>query len=107
LITQIYNAPEEVVEAIKVSLLSNRASSPNEQLEGKGWWGDFFSDVKLGSDLWRLERSVLSQQVLKEAETYAMYCLKWMIDRKVLKSIQVKAHAENAVLILEVRCVQI
>ncbi len=103
----IKNAQAEIAEAIKICLLSDRASSPNERKEGKGWWGDFFSDVELGSDLWRLERSVLSKEALQDAEIYASYCLKWLIEKKILKSLQIKAHSEQSTLILEIQCVQI
>ena len=106
MIANIHNAQNEIAEAIKLCLLSERASTPSERLAGKGWWGDFFSDVELGSDLWRLERSVLSKEALQDAEIYASYCLRWLLDRKILKSLQIKAYNEQSNLILEIQCVQ-
>lgn len=107
MIADIYNAPKEIVEAIKVCLLSERSGSDSERLDGRGWWGDALSDVILGSDLWRLERSILSQENLKKAENYAYYALKWLVEKKFLKSIQIKSFGENSTLKLEIRCVQI
>lgn len=103
----IHNASEDIVEAIQVCLLSSRANNANERRDGKGWWGDFFSDVELGSDLWRLERTVLSKETLRNAEIYASYSLRWLVEKKILKSLHVKAYDEQSSLILEIQCVQI
>ena len=103
---EIYNAPEEIKEAIKASILCNSAESGVERKDGNGWWADCLSDFPLGSRLWKLEREVLSPDTLKRAEIYANSALKWLVDKKILKAVHTEAQSKNDKLFLVIRCVR-
>ena len=83
--------------AVIVSLLSDRQALPGDVLPDnsgpRGWWGDAYSLYPIGSRLWLLRRSVLTQATLNAAQDYATEALQWMIDLGVVGSISVVATA--------------
>lgn len=56
----------------------------------RGWWGDDPSDPG-GSLVWLLERAVMQDQTLAQAQSYAADALQWMIDDGVVGSVEVTA----------------
>lgn len=68
-----------------ISLFSDRQANaddilPDGTTDRRGWWGDTDEPVKIGSRLWLLERSKLSQEVAIKAQEYAREALQWMVD---------------------------
>lgn len=58
----------------------------------RGWWADEFAEVegdKYGSRLWLLDRSTLSNESLRRADEYIREALAWMIEDRVVASIDV------------------
>ena len=55
-----------------------------------GWWGDLISDITLGSCLWKLKQSKLTQQTIADAKTYCEQALQWLIDEGVCRVIDVQ-----------------
>lgn len=74
--------------AILISLYTDRRADPGDILPGDetelgGWWGDAYADVegdKIGSKLWLLRRSVVTDETLRRAESYCREALQWTID---------------------------
>ncbi|MDD2794355.1 phage GP46 family protein [Acidocella sp.] len=83
--------------AVIISLLSDREAAPGDVLPDdngpRGWWGDAYLGFKLGSRLWLLRRTVLTQKTLNLAQDYAMEALQWMIDFGIAGSVSVVATA--------------
>ncbi len=83
--------------AVIISLLSDREAAPGDVLPDdngpRGWWGDAYLGFKLGSRLWLLRRTVLTQKTLNLAQDYAMEALQWMIDFGIAGSVNVVATA--------------
>jgi phage gp46-like protein len=77
--------------AVTVSLLSDREALPGDKIPDgggpRGWWGDAYLGFKLGSRLWLLKRTTLTQVVLNAAQDYALEALQWMIDDGVADSV--------------------
>ncbi len=81
--------------AIEMSLFNQRrataAEEPVAELR-RGWIGNAANEVtgfEMGSKLWLLMQSRLTQDVLNEAIDYTQQCLQWFIDDKLLKTITV------------------
>lgn len=70
----------------------------------RGWWGDEFLEIegdKYGSRLWLLDRSTLSTETLLRAREYVLEALAWMIEDKVVETIDVTVarNGQNGMLI--------
>lgn len=77
---------------------------PDGSTDKRGWWGDSFSDKKIGSRLWLLSREKQLSSVLTRAQEYATESLQWMIKENLIKSVTVTAtNPSNGVLMLTVR----
>lgn len=109
---------EEGLEtAILVSLFTDRRAGDDDALldpdsdSRRGWWGDLVSPVeerdRLGSRLWLLDRSKVTQEVVNAAKNYIEEALEWMLIDKVAVKIEVNAEAkgpvENRMLAFHVR----
>jgi phage gp46-like protein len=83
--------------AVTVSLLTDRQALPGDVLPDdngpRGWWGDAYDAYPIGSRLWLLRRSVLTQNTLNAAQDYAIEALQWLIDDGVVGSVSVAATA--------------
>lgn len=73
--------------AVLISLFTNQYVPPDELPEGyfssMGWWGDTIAtpeNDEIGSILWTLERSVVSEASAKRIEQAAVDSLNWMIE---------------------------
>ncbi|MDY5420516.1 phage GP46 family protein [Actinobacillus porcinus] len=57
----------------------------------RGWWGNSFAELEMGSKLWTLHRSKQIDDILEDAERYARDALQWMITDKLVSSLSVTA----------------
>jgi len=85
---------DDLETAVFISVFSDRQADaadaiPDGTTNRRGWWGDVDQDVKLGSRLWLLSRSILDDEVAKEAALYIKEGLQWMIDDEVAQSVAV------------------
>lgn len=82
--------------AVIISLFTWRRADPDDKLPGSskyGWWGDTYAAVKgdrIGSKLWLLMRSKLTNEVLAQAKEYAEESLQWLIEDRVATSVTVE-----------------
>ena len=104
-----YKNGNEILTNIITSLFTDARANEDDILPGggvdrRGWWGDSFSDKKIGSKLWLLSREKQLSSVLKRAREYAEESLQWMIKERLIKSVTVvAANPSNRVLMLTVR----
>lgn len=86
-----YERDPKLYTATKLSLFCNARALPGDELpEGEGafgenlggWWGSaFLSDSgELGSRLWTLRRSAITQRTRQRARDFALEALAWMIE---------------------------
>lgn len=85
--------------AVMVSLFSDRRARVDDVLpsgdDRRGWWADAYAEHEgdlWGSRLWLLSREKQMAKVLRRAEEYGLETLKWMIDDRVVQSVE--THAE-------------
>jgi phage gp46-like protein len=64
---------------------------PDNIGDRRGWWGDAYDEYPIGSRLWLLSRSVLSQVIANKAIDYATEALQWLIGDQVAASVAVTA----------------
>lgn len=89
--------------AILLSLFTDaRAEADDPDPAGdndrRGYWADEFAEVeedRMGSRLWLLDRQPARQNILVDAEKYDREALQWMIDDKVVDSIEVTVTFET------------
>ncbi len=89
---------EEGLEtAIFISLFTDRLIStkelPSEESFRRGWWGDSISAIEsdfIGSKLWLLRREKITSETLHRAKTYAAQALQWLIEDKIVQTMQVE-----------------
>lgn len=88
---------DDLPRAVLISLFTWRRANPDDELPGGdkyGWWGDSFPQIandRIGSRLWLLLRSKLTNQTVIQAREYAEEALQWLIDDGVAASISVVA----------------
>ncbi len=75
--------------AVLISLFTDRIAEPDDVIpdgsnDPRGWWGDEFSTVKIGSRLWLLTRAKQTQATLQRAYDYILQALQWMIDARLV-----------------------
>ena len=81
--------------ALKMSLFCERRATEAEEGVAelrRGWIGNASNDVEgfeMGSKIWLLMQARLDQNVLNEVIDYTQQCLQWLIDDKLLKSLEV------------------
>jgi phage gp46-like protein len=74
--------------AILISLFSDRLVTSEENTkETRGWWGDS-DENKIGSKLWLLERTKITDQAILLANSYTRDALKWGIDDGIAAKIE-------------------
>ena len=72
----------------------------------RGWWADQFLEAeadKYGSRLWLLARSKRNNETVRRAEEYVREALAWMIEDRVVSSIDVTVETPDRDLLIEVR----
>ncbi len=94
--------------AIKMSLFCERRATASEQVipeKRRGWIGNEASEVQgfeIGSKLWLLFQSRLTQQEVNAAVDYANQAFEWFIDDQLLESVVVVGSRTQAALILNI-----
>ena len=71
--------------AVLISLCSNARAAEDDPLPDStdtrsGWWGSEVLDLEIGSRLWLLGRSKLTDETFSRAEEYIKEALQWMIE---------------------------
>lgn len=90
------DSAEPLVRAVVISLFSWRRANPDDDLPGDlrmGWWGDSFPSVpndRIGSRLWLLSRSKLTDEVVLRAREYAAEALRWLVDDGIAARVDVE-----------------
>lgn len=84
----------DLASAVLISLFTDRIADdadtpPDGGDDRRGWWGDADEDVPIGSRLWLLDRSRLTQAVANTAKIYMEEALQWLIDDQVAISVKV------------------
>ncbi len=90
---------DPLVRAVIISLFTWRRAHdddvlPNAGMSRMGWWGDSFPPVandRIGSRLWLLARSKLTDSTAQQAQDYAKEALQWLIDDGVAARVDVSA----------------
>lgn len=86
--------------AVILSLFTDRRCEDDDETpsgdvnDRRGWWADQFAVVegdKFGSRLWLLDRSKITNETALKAEQYDREALAWMIEDRVVESIDVEA----------------
>lgn len=75
----------DLATSVLISLFTDRAAFPDDVIpdgstDPRGWWGDDPTSVLIGSRLWLIFRSKLTQDTVGSAQNYAEEALKWMVD---------------------------
>ncbi|MCP4448270.1 MAG: hypothetical protein GY811_23465 [Myxococcales bacterium] len=89
--------------AILLSLFTDRRADQGDELPGgeddrRGWWGDEFlqnENDRMGSKLWMLERSTITENLVPSVERHALQALEWLIDDGVASSVDVLAEVDG------------
>ena len=85
--------------AVLLSLFTDRRAQPDDvppsgdPADRRGWWADQFAAVEgdlIGSRLWLLDRSVNSHETVRRAEEYVREALAWLIEDRVVSTIDVQ-----------------
>jgi phage gp46-like protein len=76
---------DPLARAVVISLFTWKRARPDDETDADlwGWWGDNVSDIEndqIGSWLWLLARTVLTQDTLNRTETYATDALQHLLD---------------------------
>ncbi len=97
-----FETDEGLETAVNISLWTDRRISkeelPEDELDKRGWWGDLFSDYSadfIGSRLWLLGRSKISEETRNQVEEYTAEALKWFIEDGIAESIEVIAEIDT------------
>lgn len=85
---------DDLSTTILLSLFTDRLANPDDTIpdgtaDPRGWWGDQGEEVIIGSRLWLLDRSKLTEVVAAQARDYAAEALKWMQDDGVVTEIDI------------------
>ncbi len=88
-----FEKDDSMETAINISLFTDRnAGEEYLQEQSRGWMGDLVSPVKerlIGSLLWTLDQSVLTNDTLKKSIAYAEEALSWMVEDGIASKIAV------------------
>jgi phage gp46-like protein len=90
---------DPLVRAVIISLFTWRRAEPDDVLpdggtDRRGWCGDSLATVagdKIGCRWWLLARAPLTLKTINAARDYAIEAVKWLIDDKVCRRIEVQS----------------
>lgn len=92
---------EPLVRAVLISLFTWRRANPDDELPAElrqGWWGDSFPiapNDRIGSRLWLLSRSKLTDDTVRRAREYAEEALAWLVEDGVMARVDVQAERQG------------
>ena len=80
----VLGSGNDLQTAVLISLFSDREATtddviPDGTADPRGWWADD-DTVPIGSRLWLIFRSTLTQATLGAAKNYAEQALQWLVD---------------------------
>lgn len=82
---------------------------PEQGADRRGWWGNGFAPdglssrhQEVGSLLWLLRRSKITNATIAMAKTYATAALEWLITDQVARSVLVEVEAQGQTLAIGV-----
>lgn len=87
---QDYTADNDLQNAYLISILTNKAIDTTEfpdkaDTNGNGgFWGDSVLGFSIGSKLWTLDRSRITNSALDTLKEYTLDALQWMISDKIV-----------------------
>lgn len=91
-----------LITAVLLSLFTDRRAEADDvppsgdSQDRRGWWADEFSAVegdRIGSRLWLLDRSKRTNETVMRAQEYVREALAWMVEDRVVESIDVVVEA--------------
>lgn len=91
------DSPEPLVRSVLISLFTWRRANPDDPLPAdarQGWWGDSYPvepNDRIGSRLWLLARSKLTEDTVRRAREYAEEALAWLVQDGVAARVSVQA----------------
>ena len=85
---------DDLQTAVAISLGTDRTADPDDLIpdgsgDPRGWVGDADSDVAIGSKLWLLSRSALTDATLVAARDVILQALQWLLDDGVVSTTEV------------------
>jgi phage gp46-like protein len=92
---------EPLIRAVIVSLFTWRRAQIDDHppdTEKMGWWGDSYSNEPnrpIGSRLWLLGRSKLTDDIPILAIGYAQEALLWLVEEGVAAAVEVRAERQG------------
>ncbi|KAA5937611.1 hypothetical protein F3I27_22015 [Pantoea sp. Bo_2] len=93
LLTDSSDITDPLTRAVIISLFTWRRAEPDDDTERPfGWWGDSYPTVandRIGSRLWLLSRSKLTNNTVASARNYAEQALAWMTEDGVAARIDI------------------
>jgi phage gp46-like protein len=98
-----------LITAALLSLFLDRRAQPDDKppsgdpRDRRGWWADQFAAVEgdlIGSRLWLLDRSVRTKETALLAEEYVREAWAWMIEDRVVSSIDVTVEMTTKELVI-------
>jgi phage gp46-like protein len=105
------SADKGLLTAAVLSLFTDRRAENDDvppsgdPRDRRGWWGDQFAAVdgdRFGSRLWLLDRSKLTNETALRAKEYALEALAWMLEDRVVASIDVTTDTTSNALLFGV-----
>lgn len=95
------DSAEPLVRAVLISLFTWRRANPDDELPAdtrQGWWGDSYPlepNDRIGSRLWLLARSKLTDETARRAREYAQEALQWLVEDSVVARVEVEAERQG------------
>lgn len=79
--------------AVLISLFSDQRAAEEDKLPDKGdtrrgWWADSLNDTNIGSKIWLLSRSKITEGTRTTLEQYSKEALEWLIIDGVADNIE-------------------
>ena len=90
-----------LVRAVVISLFTWGRANDDDELPGTermGWWGDTYpaeAGDRIGSRLWLLARSAITDKTPGQARAYAEEALQWLVDDGVASEVIVVAERQG------------
>lgn len=92
--------------SLKVSLFADARAQADEvpapQLR-RGWWGNEFLTIPIGSKLWFLDQAVNNEQRLVQSINSAQLALQWLIDNNFADNVEVSGSQERDIIDLQIK----
>ena len=95
------NDNEDLKRAIVISLFTWKRADPTDIYDGNnkyGWWGDSFpykENDKIGSKLWQLIRTKITDDIIMQAQEMCEEALAWLIEDGIVDSLNVSISRLN------------